>query len=86
LIEKTALAQTEDQCPFATVYDQELGLCSFRQETLSNAQWHERFNTKVDVGEAIGVTRLHKVLVEHVSQELHSQDFASLGAAEQQLV
>jgi hypothetical protein len=82
LIEKTALAQrTEDQHPFATIYDQELGSHSFRQETLSNAPWHERFNTKVDVGEAIGVMRLHKVLVECASQELHSQDFASLGAA-----
>jgi hypothetical protein len=86
LIKKTALAQTEDQHPFASVHDQELGLHSFRQETLSNAQWHERFNAKVDVGEAIGVTRLHTVLVEHVSQELQSQDFASLGAAEQQVV
>jgi hypothetical protein len=76
----------ENQHPFASVCDQELGLHSFHQETLSNAQWHERFNTKVDVREAIGVTRLHKVLVEHVSQEPHSQDFASLGAAEQQVV
>jgi hypothetical protein len=67
LIKKTVLVQTEDQHPFATVYDQELGLHSFRQETLSNAQWHRRFNVKVDVGEAIGVTRLHKVLVECVS-------------------
>jgi hypothetical protein len=37
LIEKTVLAQTEDQHPFATVYNQELGSCSFRQETLPNA-------------------------------------------------
>ncbi len=27
------LAQMEDQYPFATVYDQELGFYSFRQET-----------------------------------------------------
>ncbi len=33
LIEKTTLAQTEDQYPFATVYDQELGFYSFQQET-----------------------------------------------------
>jgi hypothetical protein len=56
LIEKMMLAQMEDQYPFATVYDQELGFYSFRQETMSNPQWYEKFNTKVDVGSAIGIT------------------------------
>lgn len=70
LIKKIVLAQTEDQCPFATVCDQELSFYSFRQaENMSNPQWHERFNTKVDVGDAIGVTRQHKSLLEHVAQE-----------------
>jgi hypothetical protein len=32
LIEKMTLAQTEDQYPFATVYDQELNFYSFWQE------------------------------------------------------
>jgi ribosomal protein L15 len=65
LIERTVLTQTEDQYTFATVYDQELSFYSFRQETLSNPQWYERFNTKVDVGDAIGVTLQHKVLLEY---------------------
>jgi hypothetical protein len=70
LIEKTVLAQTEDQYPFATVYDQQLSFYSFRQsDNMSNPQWYERFNTKVDVGEAIGVTRQHKALLEHLAQE-----------------
>jgi hypothetical protein len=59
LIERTVLAQTEDQYPFSTVYDQELSFYLFKQESLSNPQWYERFNTKVDVGEAIRVTRKH---------------------------
>jgi hypothetical protein len=67
-IERTILAQTEDQYPFATVYDQELSFNSFKQETLSNPQWYERFNTKVDVSEAVGVTRQHKVLLDYVAQ------------------
>jgi hypothetical protein len=86
LIEKTVLAQTEDQYPFATVYDQEIAFYSFKQDTLSNPQWYERFNTKVDVGVAIGVTRQHKVLLEYVAMELHTQAFATLGVAEQQAV
>jgi hypothetical protein len=40
-IERTVLAQTEDQYAFATVYDQELSFYSFRQEILYNSQWYE---------------------------------------------
>jgi hypothetical protein len=69
LIEKTVLAQTEDQYPYATVYEQECTLYSFNQNTLSNEQWYERFNTRIDVGGAIGVTHQHQVLLEHVASE-----------------
>jgi hypothetical protein len=92
LIEKTILAQTEDQYPFATVYDQELSFYSFRQpDNMNNPQYYERFNTKVDVGEAIGVTRQHKSLLEHVAQELPAVGgvpvtFDSLTPAQQLLV
>jgi hypothetical protein len=39
LIERTILAQADDQYPFATVYDQEFSFYSFKQEILSNPQW-----------------------------------------------
>jgi hypothetical protein len=78
LIERTILAQTEDQYPFATVYDQALSFYSFKQETLSNPQWYERFNTKVDVIKAIGVTRQHKVLLDYVAQESYTKSFEGL--------
>jgi hypothetical protein len=86
LIDRTILAQTEDQYPFATVYDQELSFYSFKQETLSNPHWYERCNTKVDVCEAIGVTRHHKVLLDYVAQESYTKSFEGLGVAEQKLV
>jgi hypothetical protein len=86
LIKKMTLAQTEDQYPFATVYDQELNFYSFWQETMSNLQWYEKFNTKVDVGSAIGVTRQHKVLLEYVAQENHTLTFAALSAEQKQAV
>jgi hypothetical protein len=69
LIENTILAQTEDQYPFATVYEQESSIYSLDQHSLTNEQWYERFNTKIDVGSAIGVTRQHRVLLEHVAAE-----------------
>ena len=83
LIEKTILVQTKDQYPYATVYEQECALYTFAQHTLSNEQWYERFNTKVDVGNAIDVTRQHRVFLEHQSQETHQQDFSALSAQEQ---
>ena len=57
ITEKTVLAQTEDQYPFAIVYEQELSLCDFYQNTMTNDQWYEQLNIKVDVGTSIGVTR-----------------------------
>jgi hypothetical protein len=82
LVEKTTLAQTEDQYPFTTVYNQELNFYSFQQETMSNPQWYKKFNTKVDVGLAIGVTQQHKVLLEYVAQEnqCHTLTFVALSA------
>ncbi len=59
LIKKTNLAQTKDQSPYATVYKQECGLYSFQQHSLTNEQWYTRFNTRIDIEAAIGVTRQH---------------------------
>jgi hypothetical protein len=59
LIEQTKLEQTEDQYWLASVYNQELLFYSFKHEILLNPQWYEQFNTKVDVGEATGVTQHH---------------------------
>jgi hypothetical protein len=86
LIEKHILSQTENQYPFHTVYTQEQAFYSFKQESLSNPQWYERFNTKVDVGTAVGVSRQHKGLLEYVAMELYNQSFETLGDAEQQAV
>jgi hypothetical protein len=86
VIEKTVLAQTEDQFPFSTVYEQENTLFAFHQGTLTNAQWYERFNTKVAVGKAIGITRQHRVLLEHVAKETHFDSFAKLSEGDQLVV
>ena len=85
LIEKTILAQTENQYQFATVYNQEMALYSFCQEKLSNAQWYERFNTKVDVADAIGVGKEHPVLLEFVSQELYNDSFDNITADQKEI-
>ena len=78
LIEKTLLAQTEDQYLFAIVYAQEISLYAFHQNILTKDQWYNRFNTKVDVGTAIGITRQHVVLMEWTSQQVEEQSFTKL--------
>ena len=77
-IEKTFSGQTEDQYPFATVYNQEIEFYAFRQDTLSNSQWYEGLSTKVDDEEAIGVTRQNKIILEYVAQELNTQTLSAL--------
>ena len=45
---------------------------TFHQNDLTNNQWYEKFNTWSDVANTIGVTIQHKVLLEHVDKEKHS--------------
>ena len=80
------MAQTEDQYPFAMVYDQEIGLYSFRQEAMMNAQWYEKFNMHVDEDEAIGVTQQHKALLEYIMQETHAVAFDTLTVVQQDAI
>ena len=75
LIEKTILAQTEDKCPFETIWEQERSLCLNCQDTMTNAKWHETFNMRVDVATAVSVTQQHGASLEHVAQEVHNQSF-----------
>ena len=86
IIEKTVLAQTEDQYPFEIVYEQELSLYGFHKNVLTNDQWYEKFNTKFDVGDAIGVTREHEVIMEWTSQDVHKQAFSTLLDAEKEVI
>jgi hypothetical protein len=53
---------------------------------MSNLQWYEKFNLKVDVGSAISVTRQHKALLEYVAQESHTLAFTALSDEQKQLV
>ena len=78
LTEKTVLSQTEDQYTFAIVYVQEISLYTFHQNLLTKDQWYDRFNTKVDIGTAIGITRQHDVLMEWTSQQLENKSFTTL--------
>ena len=84
LIEVLVLAQTHNQYPYAAVYDQEFALYRFKQDTLSNQAFYEQFNTKAEVAKAIGATRVHQALTQHVTSDLHpGQKMEDLSSDEQ---
>ena len=63
LIDKIILAHIEDQYFYATFYDQDCALYGFRKHNLTNEHYYEQFNIKVDVEEAIVITRQRHVLM-----------------------
>ena len=84
LIERTVNAQTDDQYPYGTVYEQEVAFYSFQQGQSTNDHWYEKFNTRVDVGDAIGITRQHKALLKFETEAAHPGiEFAKLTEAQQ---
>ena len=74
LIKRTIISQSANKYTFAVLYELEVGLFGFQQNKLSVDQRVERFNTKVNIGDTLGVNRDHPLaLVEHVAQELHGR-------------
>ena len=78
IIEKTILAETQYQYCYSTLYNQECELYGFNQQNLTNEQYYDQLNTKIDVGEATGITRQHHVLVEYTAQEVFKKSFINL--------
>ena len=82
LIDKTIFSHIKDQYWYATVYDQECALYVFRQHKFTNEHYYEKFNTKVNAGEAIGITRQHRVIMEYTSQEKFKKKIDNLSSDE----
>jgi hypothetical protein len=75
LIEITIISQSSNKYTFAVLYDLEVGLFGFQQNKLTVDQWLERFNTKVEIGDTLGVSRDHPMALEHVAQELFGKSY-----------
>ena len=45
---------------------------------MPNEEWYDKFNTRCDVAKAIGVTRNHKVLLNHTAKEKYKKDYVTL--------
>ena len=52
-----------------TVYVQKCAPSGLKNHTFTNGKYYEQCNAKVDVGEDIGITRKHFVIMEETAQE-----------------
>ena len=75
IIKKTVLAHKEDKYPFTIVYYLEVSLDGFHQNTMTNYQWYEQFNNKVNFGTSIGFTSQHSVLFKWNAQSTQSASY-----------
>jgi hypothetical protein len=62
LMDKVILNQTEDQYAHSAVAEQIIAVYTTKQGNISNAQWYEQFNTRVDVAKSVSVDFGHQVL------------------------
>jgi len=82
LIEKYILKQSDNQYKIGIVIEQLKLLLTYRQDDgVTNTAYYDRFKTRVDVAEHIGVSFDNPVLWDLRSQELYSMDFISLADA-----
>ncbi len=82
LIEKYILKQSDNQYKIGIVIEQLKLLLTYRQDDgVTNTAYYDRFKTRVDVAEHIGVSFDNPVLWDLKPQELYSMEFASLADA-----
>ena len=68
-IDKTVMSQFQDTYPCVTVYEAQLSIICYHQNTQSKDAYNDRFNTKFDVADAIRLNlRYHSMLLEWVTQ------------------
>jgi len=53
LIERVILKQTEDQYPFAVLWEQLCHVTNAKQGNMTNNEWYDQFNTKVEVAKSV---------------------------------
>jgi hypothetical protein len=65
LIERTVMTQTEQRNPFKTAFELKLELYQYEQGAMSNTDWYERFNTKVEIATALEIVFCDPCLLKH---------------------
>ena len=84
LIERVILKQTEDQYPVAALWEQLCNVTNAKQGNMTNNEWYDRFNTKVEVAESVGVSFDFEKIWEYCAQEAHKATYSLLQPDEQE--
>ena len=69
------MSQYQDTYTCATVYEEQLSIMGYHQNTHQNDAYYYRYNTKCDVADAISINLGdHSILHEWVTQEDYPRD------------
>ncbi len=80
------MKQTEDQYPVAALWEQLSNVANAKQGNLINNEWHDCFNTKVEVAKSVGVSFDFEKIWEHCVLEAHKAAYTSLKPDKQEAV
>jgi hypothetical protein len=78
LIERVVLKQTEDQYPVAALWEQLSNVANAKQGNLTNNEWYDCFNTKVEVAKSVGVSFDFENIWEYCALEAHKSAYTLL--------
>ncbi len=68
------------------MWEQLTNVANAKQGNLSNNEWYDRFNTKVDVAESVGVSFNFEKIWEYCALEVHKAAYTSLQPDKQEAV
>jgi hypothetical protein len=86
LIEQVILKQTEDQYPVTALWEQLSNFANAKEGNSTNNEWYERFNTKMEVAESVGVSFDFEKIWEYCALEAHKAAYTSLKPDKQEAV
>jgi hypothetical protein len=86
LTESVVLKQTKDQYPVAVVWDQYSAVFNAKQRSLSNTEWYEKFNTKVEVAELVGCVFGQDKILNYYAELEFKDPYQGLSTTEQAVV
>ncbi len=80
------MKQTEDQYPVAALWEQLSNVANAKQGNSTNNEWYDRFNTKVEVAESVGVSFNFEKIWEYCAMEAHKAAYTLLRPDKQEAV
>ena len=84
LMERVIMKQTEDQYPVAALWEQLCNVTLAKQGNMTNIEYYERLNTKIDVAESAGVFFNYERIWEYCAQEAHKKPYSPLTSDQQE--